>query len=86
MDFLPTRDLTARTVNLVSTRFLGAKLAGKRCVAPIHIGSGDPAKGPSRSTPGRDFAVVLAQTSPVASFLAFCPHIQSNRPKASAIE
>jgi hypothetical protein len=68
MNFLLTRDLTARTVKFVSTRFLGANLAGKRCVAPIHIGSGDPAKGPSRSTPGRDFAVVLAQTSPAAMF------------------
>jgi hypothetical protein len=42
--------------------------------------------GLARKRPSRDFAVVMAQTSPAATILAFCPHIQSNRPKASAIE
>jgi hypothetical protein len=30
---------------------------------PIHIGSGDQAKGPSRHKRSRDFAAVIAQTS-----------------------
>jgi hypothetical protein len=30
----------------------------------------------------RDFAAVMAQTGAAATILAFCPHIQSNRPKA----
>src|SRR6476646_7837031 len=45
---------------------------------PIHIGSDDPAKGPPRSEPSRDFAAVLAQTRPGRMNLVFYPHIQSN--------
>jgi hypothetical protein len=43
---------------------IGTHFARKRYVTPIHIGSGDPAKGPRRAIPSRDFAVVMAQTSP----------------------
>jgi hypothetical protein len=41
---------------------------------------------PPRQGNSRDFAAVMAQTGAVATVLAFCPHIQSNRPKAEAIE
>jgi hypothetical protein len=40
----------------------------------------------ARNRSSRDFAVVMAQTSASRDVLAFCPHIQSNRPKAPALE
>jgi hypothetical protein len=49
--------------------------------AAWHSGS-RPKAGLARKRPGRDFAVVMAQTCLAATFLAFSQHIQSNRPKA----
>jgi hypothetical protein len=56
-------------------------LRSKRYGTPIHIGSNDPAKGPFPDTQSPDFAAVVAQTPLAATQLAFCPHIQSNRPQ-----
>jgi hypothetical protein len=63
MDFLRTRGLRpCRLLELLEP--------------PIHIGSGDHAKGPFPNQSSPDFAVVMAQTSAAAAFLVFCPHIQ----------
>jgi hypothetical protein len=63
--------------------FLRTLVAGRLlAVRPIHIGSGDPAKGRF----SRDFAAVMAQTTETSAILVFCPQIQSNTSKASAIE
>src|SRR5580704_1647909 len=52
---------------------------------PLHTGSEGQAKDPHRPGHSRDFAGLRAHTQRSPPYLVFCPHIQSNRPKASTL-
>jgi hypothetical protein len=60
------------------------------CCGPIHIGSEVQAKGPRSADLYRYMAAILPRCwrrhAGNGVFLVFCPHIQSNRHRARAIE